>query len=234
MMNFTLNKTILVVAAHPDDEMLGCAGTLARLTQNGSSITILLLGEGPTARLPSKNGGGYSLCKEASNSAMAAAKTIGINDVRFANLPDNRFDTISLLDIIQHIESIAEEIQPDIIFTHHAGDLNKDHCLTHQAVMTAFRPLPDAKHVAILGFEVLSSTEYSAPHTAPPFIPNIYVNIEDTLQVKILTLQAYASEMRPWPHPRSFEAVEHLAKLRGCHCGCNAAEAFILYRSITL
>ncbi|MSS27813.1 PIG-L family deacetylase [Desulfovibrio sp. PG-178-WT-4] len=227
---FSTARNTLVVAAHPDDEMLGCGGTLARLSAQGAHITILLLGEGPLAR-------GTEAADARANarlSAQRAASVLGVGtaDVHFASLPDNRFDTVSLLDIIQRIESLAGRVQPDLVLTHHAGDMNQDHRLTHQAVMTAFRPLPDSNPLSILGFEVLSSTEYTPPQTAPPFCPNVFVDISVTLEKKCLALQEYASEMRPWPHPRSIEAVKHLAALRGCFCGCEAAEAFILYRTL--
>lgn len=218
----------LAVAAHPDDEMLGCGGTLARLVEQRAQVHILLLGEGPMAR-PSETDDARLVARR---SALAAAETLGIpaEHVHFAALPDNRFDTVPLLDIVQCIETLAAQVQPDIVFTHHAGDMNQDHRLTHQAVMTAFRPLPGTRPVTVLGFEVLSSTEYTPPHTAPTFCPNVFVDISATLEKKCSALAAYASEMRPWPHPRSIEAVGHLAALRGTFCGREAAEAFMLYR----
>lgn len=224
---------VLVVAAHPDDEMLGCGGTLARLMAEGSNVHILLLGEGPLARHTGVSNDQRTIVRDESKlSAIDAAKKLGISNIHFAHFPDNCFDTVPLLEIIQSIERIAEIIKPNLVFTHHAGDMNLDHRITHNAVMTAFRPLPKAQSVTLLGFEVLSSTEYAPSHTLPMFVPNYYINIESYLKDKLMALSCYQSEMRPWPHPRSFEAVEHLAKLRGCHCGCFAAEAFILYRCI--
>jgi LmbE family N-acetylglucosaminyl deacetylase len=204
---------------------------LARLCAAGAQVCILLLGEGPTAREPGES----SLVvakQEASSSALAAAKVLGISDVRFIGLPDNRFDTVPLLEIIKAIESVKCAIQPDLVFTHHAGDLNVDHTLTHRAVMTAFRPLPGEKSVSILSFEVLSSTEYAPPGLAAHIHPNLYVDITEHLETKQKALVAYASEMRPWPHPRSHEAVEYLARLRGSQCGVEAAEAFELCRGV--
>ncbi|WP_034636712.1 PIG-L deacetylase family protein [Desulfovibrio cuneatus] len=224
-------KQLLVIAAHPDDEMLGCGGTLARMRASGAEVSILLLGEGPTSR--ESNEQEVAAAQTASStSALAAAAALGISDVRFAALPDNRFDTIALLDIVKAIESITHDLSPDLIFTHHVGDLNIDHVLTHNAVMTAFRPLPGIQPITILSFEVLSSTEYAPPGMRTTFHPTVYVNIESFLDAKQNALQAYASEMRPWPHPRSFEAVEHLARFRGSQCGYTAAEAFVLCRSI--
>lgn len=220
----------LVVAAHPDDEMLGCGGTLARLRAAGVDISVLLLGEGPTARSGSEDEDSRS---RAHHSALAAAHTIGITDVRFAALPDNQFDTLPLLEIIKRIERVATEVHPELVFTHHAGDLNQDHRLTHQATLTAFRPLPGEQSAAIvLGFEVLSSTEYTPAQTAPAFTPTVFVDITDYLDTKLAALHAYSSEMRPWPHPRSYEGTEYLARTRGAQCGRAAAEAFMLYRGV--
>ncbi|MDL2226366.1 PIG-L family deacetylase [Deltaproteobacteria bacterium OttesenSCG-928-M10] len=221
---------ILVVAAHPDDEILGCGGTLARLHASGARLHILLLGEGPTSRTGSIENDDLRLA--ARNSALEAAEIIGCKDVRLAGLPDNRFDTVPLLDLIRIVESAAEEIQPDLVFTHHSGDLNIDHRLTHQATLTAFRPLPGRKPATLLSFEVLSSTEYSVSDPASAFHPSVYVDISGYLQLKQKALIAYTTEMRPWPHPRSPEGVEHLARLRGCQCGVEAAEAFVLIRSV--
>lgn len=223
---------VLVVAAHPDDEMLGCGGTLARLRKNGATISILLLGEGPTARLTESGELESNAKKQATNSATEAARLLDIPDPIFLNLPDNKFDTLPLLEITQAVEKVLFSFKPDVIFTHHGGDLNKDHRLTHQAVLTACRPLPEANPMSILGFEVLSSTEYAVSNAFASFLPNCYVDISATLADKQKALTAYASEMRPWPHPRSHEGVEYLAKLRGSQCGKDAAEAFTLYRYV--
>lgn len=225
---FLQAKNVLVVAAHPDDEMLGCGGTLARLRSAGARVCVLLLGEGPTSRGSTDNDEARN---GASFSAKAAAAALAIEDIRFASLPDNRFDSLPLLEIIKRIEAVGQEVQPDLIFTHHAGDLNIDHSVANRAVMTAFRPLPGEPSRTVLGFEVLSSTEYSPPGLGAPFQPTLYVDIATYLERKLQALEAYASEMRPWPHPRSYKTVEHLARLRGSQCGCEAAEAFVLLRA---
>jgi LmbE family N-acetylglucosaminyl deacetylase len=227
-------KNILVAVAHPDDEILGCGGTLARLCapEKGARATLLFLGEGPTARSDARTSRAPEIRSEARTSAFAAAAAIGVHDLRFAGLPDNRFDTLPLLDIAKEIEAVGREIRPDLVLTHHVGDLNIDHVLTHRAAMTAFRPLPGEKSPLILSFEVLSSTEYSTLGMGTSFHPNFYVDISDFLDAKQSALRAYASEMRPWPHPRSHEGVEHLARLRGSQCGRQAAEAFMLCRSV--
>ncbi len=230
----TINN-ILVIAAHPDDEILGCGATMARLVNAGAKVTVLLLGEGPLSRL-TDNTAKNDEKNHAMFSAQNAAKALGVQKLvtagvdDFQGFADNRFDTVALIDIVQFIEKIAEDIQPDAVFTHHAGDMNIDHRITHEAVMTAFRPLPESSVKLIAGFEVLSSTEYVAPNMLPPFVPNMYVNVEDFIEKKQKALEAYASEMRDFPHPRSYEAVRHLAALRGAHSGVTAAEAFMCYR----
>lgn len=220
-------KRILVVAAHPDDEILGCGATLAKFIRAGKIVTLLLLGEGPMAR-----GANDAQREKAVTSARAAARQLGISDVRFSNLPDNRFDTLPLLSIIHLIEEAADDVLPDTVLTHHAGDLNIDHQRTHQAVMTAFRPLPTQKPVLLLGFEVLSSTDYTPSGTFVPFAPQLFVDVSDTLAEKQRALAEYSEEMRPWPYSHSHEAVEHLARLRGANVGLEAAEGFVLYRYI--
>lgn len=229
-------KKVLVVAAHPDDETLGCGGFLAKLASAGAHITLLLLGEGPVARQERKGHGDpaavarVSVRQAAHASALGAARILGITDVLFADLPDNRFDTLPLLELIQTIEHAVGALRPDLILTHFSGDLNKDHRLTHQAVLTAFRPLPGQGPTTIASFEVLSSTEYASPQCGHYFHPNLFVDITGTLAQKQEALAAYGSELRPWPHPRSPEAVAHLAGMRGSQCGRRAAEAFFLCR----
>lgn len=217
----------LVVAAHPDDEILGCGATLARLKNSGCHIHLILLGEGPTARSDRD----ARLCRTGSQSeAENAAARIGIESIDFIRLPDNRFDTVPFLEIVKHIEKIAASLKPEIVFTHFGGDINIDHTLTYRAVMTAFRPLPGCEPSAILSFEVPSSTEYSIMDAH--FHANVFFNVTGYVEQKINALKEYESEMRPWPHPRSFEYVRDLARIRGAQCGHQSAEAFMLSRII--
>ncbi len=232
-------KNILVIAAHPDDEVLGCGATMARFAAEGARVNVLLLGEGPLARTPKLDHETSNNIKKCTTlSAQAAAEILGVHKLicagvdGFQGFPDNRFDTVALIDIVQFIEKIAAEINPDAIFTHHAGDLNIDHRITHEAVMTAFRPLPSCALKFICGFEVLSSTEYATPNVFPAFVPNFHVNTTGFMDKKQEALRAYSSEMRNFPHPRSYESVQYLASLRGSHNGMHAAESFICYRFV--
>lgn len=232
-MNFA-DKRVLVVAAHPDDEILGCGGTLVRALREGARVNILILGEGPTARKGTSVDGGRGQAQQDQHSLLGALRGLSAEPVELqcAMFPDNRFDTVALLDIVQWIEAWAFEFRPDMVFTQHVGDLNTDHMLTQRAVMTAFRPLPTLRIPDIYAFEVLSSTEYGlqADHV---FHPNYYVDISREVEDKLALLACYDSEMRDFPHPRSYEAARILARLRGVQCGCEAAEAFMFLRGVS-
>jgi len=224
---------VLVVAAHPDDEVLGCGGTMARHVQEGDQVHVLILAEGMTARSTQRDRDIYSQELSAlAQQAHAANKILGVTSVMLHNFPDNRMDSIDLLDIVKIIEQKINEIKPDIIYTHHAGDVNIDHRRVHDAVIAASRPMPGVCVTQVLFFEVASSTEWQTPYSAPIFAPNYFVNISSTLSLKIKALEVYASEMRDFPHPRSYKALEHLARWRGATVGVDAAEAFALGRII--
>jgi len=222
---------VLIVAAHPDDEALGCGGTIARHSAEGDRVEVAFLADGVTSR-----DSGADHTDEISRrrqAALAAAEILGVSEVHFGDLPDNRLDSVGILSLAQVVESLMRDAEPDVIYTHHAHDLNVDHRLVHEAVMTASRPLPGSRVSLILAFETASSTEWRSPQAAHPFAANWYVDITDTLAVKMLALKAYGEEMRLWPHPRSPEAVGHLAHWRGATVGRGAAEAFVLARHIS-
>lgn len=213
---------VLVIAAHPDDEVLGLGGTIARHARSGDNINVLIVAEGATSR-PDETQEDVSALRQA---ATQAAKVLGAQEPVFLCLPDNRLDSMDLLDVIQAIEKQAGIFKPDIVYTHHGGDLNLDHQIVHRAVITALRPLPDSPVKAIYGFETLSSTEWASPSVGPAFRPNRFVDVTDTLADKIKALDCYEMEMRDFPHPRSTQAIKSLASLRGSHVGVTAAEAF--------
>lgn len=224
---------ILVIAAHPDDEVLGCGGTIARHVQQGDEVHVLILAEGLTSRDGQRNRekfeGELSLLAQ---SAQEANRLLGVHSLALHDFPDNRMDSIDLLDVIKVIEKHLAIYTPDAVYTHHAGDVNVDHRVVHQAVVTACRPFPGQSIKRLLFFEISSSTEWQVPASAPAFLPNYYVDVSQTLSLKMHALEAYESEMRPWPHPRSLQAVEYLARWRGATVGVGAAEAFILGRQM--
>ena len=219
---------ILIIAAHPDDEVLGCGGTIAKLSSNNDIYT-LILGEGITSRNISDEEKKKEL-KELKKQSAEANKLLGVKRVFFENFPDNKFDTIPLLNIIKSIEKVIQKIKPEEIFTHHYGDLNIDHQLTHRAVLAAVRPVGSPIVKKILSFEVLSSTEWNYQNQNNIFTPNIYIS--ETLNKKLEAMKCYKSEIRNYPHPRSLEGIKILAQKRGLEAGLKFAEAFTLVRLI--
>ncbi|MED1642041.1 PIG-L family deacetylase [Brevibacillus agri] len=228
-----MSKSILVIAAHPDDEVLGCGGTIARHVSEGDKVHVVILAEGLTSRDPSRNREEreeeLSLLGEA---AKKANSILGVHVLRLHNFPDNRMDSLHLLDVTKTVENFIEEFQPEIVYTHHGGDVNIDHRIIHQAVITATRPIFPHTVKTLLFFETASSTEWMPMGSAPGFHPNWFVDISKSLGKKLKALEAYESEMRAWPHSRSIKALEHLAYWRGASSGVNAAEAFFLGRNI--
>jgi LmbE family N-acetylglucosaminyl deacetylase len=225
-------KNVLIIAAHPDDEVFGCGGTIARHVLQGDKAYCLILGEGVTSRYSQQEKVLEEELKQLKLEAEQAAKILGIEKIFFKDFPDNRFDTVPLLTIVKAIEEIKEEIKPEIIYTHHQGDLNIDHHVTFRAVLTACRPLKSETVKEIYSFEVPSSTEWSSPNAQNYFMPNVFVDITDTLIKKIEALRAYRGEIREYPHPRSPEALRAIAMRWGSTVGCEAAEAFELIRAI--
>ncbi len=225
---------ILVVAAHPDDEVLGCGGSICRHSASGDRIHILIMAEGITSRDPGWTQSAQQAALAAlQRSAGAAATELGAQPPRFAGLPDNRLDSIDLLDIVKIVESAIDEIKPAIVYTHASGDLNVDHGIVSRAVLTACRPTPQSTVRQVILFEVPSATGWSSPDAAASFTPNYFVDIGQQLAPKLAALGHYEQEMRAFPHARSLQAVEALARWRGASIGRSAAEAFILARAIT-
>lgn len=224
---------ILIIAAHPDDEVLGCGGTIAKHVQNGDEVHVLILAEGVTSRdeVRERESRAGELSQLA-QAAQGAGRILGVQSVELHDFPDNRMDAVDLLDVVKVVETAIDKYKPDMVYTHHAGDVNNDHRIVHQAVVTACRPFPGQCVTTLLFFEIPSSTEWQIAGVAPPFLPNYFVDISDCLDKKLKALKAYESEMRPWPHPRSLQAVEHLARWRGSMVGVEAAEGFVLGRKL--
>lgn len=222
-----MKRTVLVVAAHADDEVIGCGGTLARHVANGDSVHAVFMADGVSSR-PAHDEGEMTRRLAA---ASKAHEILSLKEVVFLGLPDNRMDSLPLLDLIQPLEAVIAKVSPQIVYTHHVGDLNIDHRLTHKAVLTACRPQPGTAVTEIMAFEIMSSTDWAAP-AAIPFVPNHFVNIADYLDIKFKALEAYSGEMRPPPHSRSIEHLRILAKHRGFSVGMKAAEAFVVVRSL--
>ena len=227
-----MNRKILIVAAHPDDEVLGGGGTIAKHVLQGNEVYCLILGEGITSRYKQQEKVAEEEFRQLKSETKQVAKILGIKKVFFRDFPDNRFDTVPLLTIVKAVEEIKVEVKPDIIYTHHQGDLNIDHQLTFKAVLTACRPMKDETVKEIYSFEIPSSTEWNSPDAQNYFMPNVFVNISETFEKKVEALRAYQGEIREYPHPRSPEALRAIAMRWGSTMGCEAAEAFELIRAI--
>ena len=223
----------LIIAAHPDDEVLGCGGSMAKWVNAGHDVHVLIMAEGVTSRDQQRNR--QSRQEELSNlaqSAKQAKEILGVQSIELLDYPDNRMDSLDTLEVVKAVEKKLEKLKPEVVVTHHGGDLNVDHRIIHQAVITACRPQPGKSVKRILSFEVVSSTEWQSPDDRRPFVPNWFEDISETLSLKLKALRVYESEMLPWPHARSLQTVDHLARWRGASISCEAAEAFMLVRNI--
>lgn len=226
----TNNKKVLIVAAHADDEILGCGGTMAKHADAGDQVAVLFLTDGVSARgagdADSQNVG---LRDQAAEKALAI---VGAKLLKRLDFPDNAMDSVSRIEVIQAVEKEIIAYKPDTVYTHHGGDLNIDHRRALEAVMTACRPQPCSHAKAIYSFEVASSTGWQGMSRCNPFVPNHYVEITEQFERKMEALRAYEEEMRSFPHARSVEALKHQARWRGSQVGVAAAEAFVLERAI--
>ena len=227
-----MKKKVLVIAAHPDDEVLGCGGAIARHIFDKDIVEVIILGEGITSRSKIRNvEKDRKKLDQFKEKTKKANKILGVNNIIFENLPDNRFDDVNILDITKKIEKVIFNFKPNIVYTHSGLDLNRDHQITNEAVITACRPQDAYFLNKILLFEVPSSSEWSTSEKEQ-FSPNYYIDISSHFKKKMKSLQIYKSEIKKWPHPRSFKGIEHLARLRGAQVGCDFAESFYLVREV--
>ena len=224
---------MLVVAAHPDDELLGVGGTVRRLADEGVCVRAVILAEGLTSRGERRADTEQSELKELQKDARAAAKEVGYTSIDFCGFPDNRMDEMDLLDVIKVVSSFVERYRPDTIFTHHHGDLNIDHQRTCEAVLTACRPVGDYCVERIYAFETPSSTEWNYRYDEP-FCPNVFFDVTETLEAKIRGMACYQTESAEYPHPRSEENLRALGQYRGTNVGVRMAEGFVLLREVFL
>lgn len=227
-------STVLVVVAHPDDEVLGCGGTIARYARDGHAVHVLVLADGVGARYATSASDAARAPERArrTDALHRAAGILGVSGVEVADFPDNAMDTVPILHVAQRIEQTIAGLSPQVVLTHHAGDVNQDHRQTHDAVVAACRPQRGHPVHTLLTFEVASSTEWQLPGTRVPFEPSWFVDTTDTLELQLTALEAYAEELREWPHPRSVRGLRARAEWRGATVGCAAAEAFMVGRHI--
>lgn len=221
-----------MVAAHPDDEVLGCGATMARLAREGHVVHVAILGEGVTSRYRRREEAPPEALEALEQAGRRVATALGAKTTRFFRLPDNRFDTQPLLEIVHRVEAVVDELAPDVVYTHHPADLNIDHALTFRAVLTATRPRPGCAVRDLYAFEVPSSTEWTFGRGERAFQPNVFVDVSATMELKIEAMAMYEGEMRAWPHPRSAEALRVIARRWGAVVAADHVEAFELVRSL--
>lgn len=227
-------RRLLVVCAHPDDEVLGCGGTVRRRVDEGWDAACVIL----TGGVGGRHGADEvetvaALQASLRQEAAAAHEVLGFGRVELLGFPDNRLDLVSRMDLARALKPLVAELRPDVILTHHPGDYNWDHTRTFDAVMMAARPDP-SEHAPseLYTFEVNSSTERACQSADRVFMPNTWVDIERTIERKKEALRCYASELRPYPHPRSETALDALSRKRGTEVGLAHAEAFHLVRRV--
>jgi LmbE family N-acetylglucosaminyl deacetylase len=229
------NKRIMIVVAHPDDELLGLGATMNKLiTESNVTTHLVILGEGITSRSDVRDQEKWEKELETHRKNIYAAQAcIGYHSVSIHQLADNRFDSVNLLDIIKIVEKEKEKFKPDVIFTHHGGDLNIDHQRTFEAVVTCTRPMAHEQVTTIIAFETPSGTEWRASTDPRHFIPNLFFEVsEKNIDAKIRGMENYEFEKRQYPHPRSPEALKIQAQRWGVAIGRSFAEAFVLVRQI--
>lgn len=235
MLESLRNKRIMIVVAHPDDELLGLGATFHKLIKEYNVTThVVILGEGITSRSDIRDVKIWerelAIHRENINKAQLA---IGYHSTSIYDFPDNRFDSVSLLDIVKVVEKEKEQFSPQVIFTHHGGDVNIDHQRTFESIITACRPMQDEKVKMIITFETPSGTEWRSPTDPRHFLPNLFFSVsESDVDAKIKGMESYEFERRKYPHPRSPEALKIQAQRWGVVVGSNFAEAFCLVRSI--
>ena len=217
---------VLVIAPHPDDETIGAGGTIAKHVANGDDVYLCIV---TRAYSPDWH---EEVIKEKRKEVLEVSKILGIKKTYFLNLPTVKLDTIPQKELNDHIFGIINKVQPQIVYTTHRGDINKDHRLVFDATMVATRPIPGRSVKKVLSYELLSSTEWTSSLPERIFVPNVYVDISDTLKDKVKAFSLYKSEVKEYPHPRSLEAISIFAKKRGTEVGLKAAEAFILLKEI--
>jgi LmbE family N-acetylglucosaminyl deacetylase len=216
---------VVAVVAHPDDEVLGVGGTLARHAQDGAEVTALVLADGATSRYAER------MQDELQVAGQKSALHLGLREIRFANLPDQRLDALPLIEVTRVVDAVLDELRPDVVYTHFAGDVNLDHAVVARATWTACRPYARPGVRELLAFETPSSTEWGWPGLGDRFSPNVFVDVSDTIDTKLVAMACYDSELRPEPHPRSLDALLTRAAYWGSVVGMRAAEPFMVLRS---
>lgn len=224
-------KTILVIAAHPDDEVLGMGGTIAKLTKAGNEVYVLIVTDGSSSQ--------YRDCDELNKiiedkkkETLACAKILGVKEVMYGEQPDMKLDTTSHIIINQVIEKVVNHVQPEIVYTHFWGDVNMDHQQVYKSTLVAVRPVMGQVVKELYCYRVPSSTEWTPCKADTMFMPNVFVNITEEAEQKYAAFAEYTTELRDYPHPRSVKHLKELDIARGLEVGQGPTETFVLLRKL--
>lgn len=217
---------ILIIASHPDDEVLGCGGAIIKHVKNGDKVYVLILTDGAIGRYKK------SMVATLKEHALKCSEALGVSRVIFKNLPNQSLDTLPITKVIQDIEEVLRMVKADIIYTHDKGDLNRDHRIAYEAALVAARPIPGGRIKRLLTYFVPSSSEYNDVDAENIFLPNIFVDIGPEMEKKLKAYSCYKTEIKPYPHPRSIEAMKVYAQAWGVRVGMEYAEPFRLIRAI--
>ena len=217
----------LVVAAHPDDEVLGCGGLIANLINQGEQVRVVFIAEGTSCRYEALNKKVQEEIDYRNQCSIEALRSLGVSSHNFYNLPCGRLDKEPMIEIAKIIENEISDFIPTTVLTHSSNDVHNDHKITFRAVLQATRPV--GKIVKnLLSFEILSSTEWNYLEA---FKPNIFIDITSTINAKINAMHCYSTEQPKYPHPRSDKGIKSLASMRGSQSGVEYAEGFKIIRS---
>jgi LmbE family N-acetylglucosaminyl deacetylase len=224
---------VLVIAAHPDDEVYGMGGTIAKLASQGDKVYVLIVTDGCTSQYRHSSNLDEIL-KRKYEEAKRANDVLGVQKIFYGNLPDMRLDITEHIEVNNVIENVVKEIEPDVVYTHFYGDVNLDHQCVYRSTLVAVRPLPGQSVKELYCYRVPSSTEWSPQNSSTTFMPNVYSDISNYFMKKYDAIMQYQTEIKDYPHPRSIECVEKLDFCTGLKCGLASAEEFMLLRKIIL
>ena len=215
---------VLVVAPHPDDEILGCGGTIARHVSQGDTVYVCIV---TTAYTPDWS---KEYIEHRHTEITNSNSILGIKKTFFLDFPTAKFDTISRKEINESLHSVVQRLKPEVVYIPHGGDIHLDHRIVHESALVALRPSSNSSTIRTLAYETLSETEWG--RSLKHFIPNVFVDITDFLELKKNAMKAYGSELRQEPNPRSLNSIEALARKRGSEVNVSCAESFMLLREI--
>jgi len=221
-----MSRCNLIIAPHPDDEVLGCGGTIRKLSEMGEDVYVLVVSRGKKEMYSEDQ------ILNIRNEARNAHKILGVIETRFLDFPAPDLDMVSIAEISIAISEVIWEYKIETIYLPHYGDIHHDHRVVFQSGLVAARPVNGNPVKKIFSYETLSETEWAPPLSDMAFLPTKFVNITGVFKFKLEAMTCFKSQLRDFPNPRSLKAIEAMANLRGSTVGFNYAEAFMTIRTI--